>query len=118
MARAHLSSTEAARLLGVSSQTLRSWADRGKVRCFRTVGGHRRFDPLDIAALARGEHPPAAGLPRHHRYEAWRAAALSVLRSAERDLDDLEALAEPFRRATAKLEEAVLLEPALDETAG
>lgn len=117
MARSQLSSTQAARLLGVSSQTLRSWADQGKVRCFRTVGGHRRFDPIDIAALARGEQPSGGGPPRHHRYEAWRAAALSVLRSAQEDLGDLEALSEPFRRATAELEEPALPELTPEETA-
>ena len=34
---------QASRLLGVAPSTLRYWADRGIVRCHRTLGGHRRF---------------------------------------------------------------------------
>ena len=33
----------AASLLGVSTDTLRRWADSGRVRSFTTPGGHRRF---------------------------------------------------------------------------
>ena len=33
----------AASLLGVSTDTLRRWADTGRVRSFTTPGGHRRF---------------------------------------------------------------------------
>ena len=33
----------AASLLGVSTDTLRRWADAGRVRSFTTPGGHRRF---------------------------------------------------------------------------
>ena len=34
---------EASRMLGVAPETLRRWADRGRVASFTTVGGHRRF---------------------------------------------------------------------------
>ncbi|HYM68873.1 MAG TPA: helix-turn-helix domain-containing protein [bacterium] len=65
---------EAARVLGVDETTLRGWADAGKVRVFRTPGGHRRFNASDLDALVsarpRGEGaplaPPAEGeSPRH-----------------------------------------------------
>lgn len=34
---------EAAKILNVSVSTLRKLADTGKVECFKTVGGHRKF---------------------------------------------------------------------------
>ncbi len=42
---------QACRALGVDESTLRRWADAGKVRAFRTVGGHRRFAESDILEL-------------------------------------------------------------------
>lgn len=41
----------ASKQLGVSPATLRQWADKGKVRAFRTPGGHRRFSEADLRAL-------------------------------------------------------------------
>lgn len=46
-----LSLEEAARRLSVHPATLREWADKGRVRTYRTPGGHRRFSESDIAAL-------------------------------------------------------------------
>ncbi|MHB8891062.1 MAG: helix-turn-helix domain-containing protein, partial [Candidatus Limnocylindrales bacterium] len=34
----------ASRMLGVDPDTLRRWADEGRVPAFTTPGGHRRFD--------------------------------------------------------------------------
>lgn len=42
---------EAARRLDVHPATLRDWADRGRIRAFRTPGGHRRFSEEDLTAL-------------------------------------------------------------------
>lgn len=50
---------EASALLGVHPATLRTWADGGHVRAFRTPGGHRRFSRSDIEAMAA---PVGAGL--------------------------------------------------------
>ncbi len=61
-------------MLGVDETTLRGWADAGKVRVFRTPGGHRRFNVLDLDALlketSRGPRggfakPDHAESPRH-----------------------------------------------------
>lgn len=52
----YLSLSEASRLLGVHSTTLRRWADAGNVRVYFTPGGHRRFALADIEAL-RQEQP-------------------------------------------------------------
>ena len=39
-----LSLGPASRLLGVDPDTLRRWADEGRIDAFTTAGGHRRFD--------------------------------------------------------------------------
>jgi excisionase family DNA binding protein len=43
-----LSLKEASEFLGVHFTTLRSWADDGAIRVFRTPGGHRRFSLSDL----------------------------------------------------------------------
>jgi excisionase family DNA binding protein len=52
--RKHLTSREAARLLGASEASVKRWADGGLLPSLRTVGGHRRFRPEDVAAFRRG----------------------------------------------------------------
>ncbi|MBM3469458.1 MAG: helix-turn-helix domain-containing protein [Armatimonadetes bacterium] len=48
---------EAASRLGVDEATLRHWADTGRIRTFRTPGGHRRFQEGDLDALIHREVP-------------------------------------------------------------
>lgn len=56
-----LTLTEASILLGVHPITLRSWADAGLVRLFRTPGGHRRFRRSELLAfMERQNVPPSA----------------------------------------------------------
>ncbi len=43
-----LSISEAAYILGVSTDTLRRWEKEGKITSSRTEGGHRRYDLTDI----------------------------------------------------------------------
>ena len=43
---------QAARLLGVSTDTVRRFADSGELRSTRTAGGQRRIDGADLARLA------------------------------------------------------------------
>ncbi len=43
---------QAADLLGVSADTLRRWADAGRLTTRRTEGGHRVVDGADLASLA------------------------------------------------------------------
>jgi excisionase family DNA binding protein len=56
-----LTVSAAARLLGVSSSSLRAWAAAGRVPHVRTPGGHRRFelDELIRWLAERGGAPPA-----------------------------------------------------------
>lgn len=43
----------AARELGIHGSTLRRYADEGKIRTFRTPGGHRRYDISEFVAGAK-----------------------------------------------------------------
>lgn len=56
-----LAVSAAARMLGVSSSSLRAWAAAGRVPHVRTAGGHRRFARRDLERWLRerGGEPPA-----------------------------------------------------------
>jgi molybdopterin-binding protein len=45
---------KAAALLGVSAETLRRWADAGRLATKRTAGGHRVVDGRELARFADG----------------------------------------------------------------
>lgn len=42
-------------ILGVDESTLRRWADTGRLRVYRTPGGHRRFSLPDLESMVAGE---------------------------------------------------------------
>jgi excisionase family DNA binding protein len=52
----------ASRLLGVDPDTLRRWADAGRVRSYATPGGHRRFSHADLARLRQRRRGPGRSL--------------------------------------------------------
>jgi MerR family transcriptional regulator, light-induced transcriptional regulator len=47
-----LSTAEAARRLGVTTTTIKRWADDGRLPHMRTAGGHRRFRSEDVRSLS------------------------------------------------------------------
>ena len=51
---------EAARLLGVSPDTVRRWADAGRLTTCRTTGGHRTIAGPDLARLSQDRAAEAA----------------------------------------------------------
>ncbi len=48
-----LTSKQTALLLGVSEASIKRWADSGSLQSSKTVGGHRRFRPEDVALFRR-----------------------------------------------------------------
>ena len=54
----------ASRLVGVGPDTLRRWADSGKVESFVTPGGHRRFLRSSLEAMVNAPRRPRYGVQR------------------------------------------------------
>ena len=80
----------AAELLGVSTNTLRRWSDAGKVACYRSAGGHRRFRRVDIEALLReGAGGAAARRAARAAAPTSDAATIAALEARNRDLQSL-----------------------------
>lgn len=52
--------SDAARLLGVSVKTIHRWDQDGKIRCIRTLGGHRRIPASEILRLRLLRRPTGA----------------------------------------------------------
>lgn len=52
--RLGLTTSEAARHLGVSLSTVRRWSDLGHLRGYRTPGGQRRFSVEQLDAFVQG----------------------------------------------------------------
>jgi len=57
-----LSLGPASRLVGVDPDTLRRWADDGRIDVFVTPGGHRRFDRRAIEAIVATRRPSSRPL--------------------------------------------------------
>ena len=49
--RLGLTTSQAARHLGVSLSTIRRWSDLGYLQGYRTPGGQRRFSPAQLDAF-------------------------------------------------------------------
>ncbi len=54
----YVKSSEAARILHVSIQTLARWAREGKLPYVITMGGHRRFSRAEMEELAKRQTRP------------------------------------------------------------
>jgi excisionase family DNA binding protein len=55
---------EASRLVGVGHDTLRRWADSGKVQSYQTPGGHRRFLRSSLEAMVNAPRRARYGVER------------------------------------------------------
>ena len=54
----------ASRLVGVGPDTLRRWADTGKVQSYQTPGGHRRFLRSSLEAMINAPRRARYGMER------------------------------------------------------
>ncbi|MGH9224299.1 MAG: MerR family transcriptional regulator [Acidimicrobiales bacterium] len=74
----YLMPSEVARILGVSSRTIDRWADGGRLSCFVTLGGHRRFDAEEVArvAAAMGIDVVEDGKSRPGPFDSFRVTAI------------------------------------------
>ena len=54
----YLTTTQAARLLSVSPDTVLKWVKAGKVKSYRTLGGHFRIPASELDGLARSAGAP------------------------------------------------------------
>jgi excisionase family DNA binding protein len=56
-AEALLTPAEVAALFRVDAKTVTRWAQQGKIRSIRTLGGHRRYREAEVRALLNGGQP-------------------------------------------------------------
>lgn len=52
-----LTPAEVAALFRVDPKTVTRWAQQGKLRSIRTLGGHRRYSEADIREFLERPHP-------------------------------------------------------------
>ncbi|MEO3806792.1 helix-turn-helix transcriptional regulator [Nonomuraea sp. B1E8] len=86
--------SEAAALLGVSSDTVRRWVDAGKLAAERDEHGHRQVSGADLAAFARGQVEAVDG-GRSSARNRFRGIVTEVIRDAV--MAQVEIAAGPFR---------------------
>jgi excisionase family DNA binding protein len=60
MSESWISLSEAAKILGVHTSTVRSWADQGRLPVHRTQGGHRRFRREELELCMEAQHADKA----------------------------------------------------------
>ncbi|MEV5554994.1 helix-turn-helix transcriptional regulator [Nonomuraea wenchangensis] len=86
--------SEAAALLGVSSDTVRRWVDAGRLTAERDEHGHRQVNGVDLAAFARAQVETVEG-GRSSARNRFRGIVTEVIRDAV--MAQVEIAAGPFR---------------------
>ena len=105
-----LSLGPASRMVGVDPDTLRRWADSGRVEAYATPGGHRRFRRADLERIVATRRPARRSLStlgatpaRLARAYARSYRASEVLSSPTYDDLDRDAFRAEGRRLIAAL---------------
>jgi molybdopterin-binding protein len=75
---------EAAALLGVSADTVRRWADAGRLAARRTSGGHRLVDGAGLARLAQ-DRASSSPTPKAASAQSSRNRLAGVVTKVTRD---------------------------------
>jgi molybdopterin-binding protein len=97
---------EAAELLGVSVDTVRRWADAGRLPAGRDEHGHRLVGGADLAAFARSlADEPDPGSGRSSARNRLRGIVTAIVRDAVMAQVDIQA--GPFRVVSLMSREAV-----------
>lgn len=60
-----LTPAEVAALFRVDPKTVTRWAQQGKIRSIRTLGGHRRYHEDEVQAFLDKPEQDPVPLPRH-----------------------------------------------------
>lgn len=96
--------SRAAKLLGVSSDTMRRWADAGRVKSVVGAGGHRYVDGADLARLA----VDLAGEQDRHRTQSLRNRLSGIVTKVAKDgvAAQIELQAGPYRLVSLITREA------------
>ena len=107
-----LSLGPASRMVGVDPDTLRRWADEGRIEAYVTPGGHRRFDRETIEALVSarrtGRRPLASlGATPERLTRAYRRSYVGDSTARDVPADD-EGAREQYRRDGRLLVEALV----------
>ncbi|TMR17719.1 helix-turn-helix domain-containing protein [Nonomuraea turkmeniaca] len=87
--------SEAAALLGVSSDTVRRWVDAGRLSAERDEHGHRRINGAHLAAFARDQVEADGDGGRSSARNRFRGIVTEVVRDAV--MAQVEIAAGPFR---------------------
>lgn len=51
-----LTTDDVSKLLHVGKSTIKRWTDEGKLKCFRTPGGHRKFKTANVEEFIQTYH--------------------------------------------------------------
>lgn len=95
------STSEVAKYCHVTADTIRKWAEAGKIRVFKTPGGHRRIRRDELLRFLRDNN-----IPVHQELDASSAKVLIV--------DDEKAVISVVRRFLERVEKPFQVEVAMD----
>jgi excisionase family DNA binding protein len=88
---AYYSTQQLAKLLRVDQTTIRRWADSGKLKCFKSPGGHRKFTPEHVGEFISKYHYEVLPSRSGSSFEPGKESLLSLISSR-----DLHTLSEVF----------------------